>query len=272
MNPDLYAALKLLALPPTSLMLAAVLGLLLIAFGLRGGGTALVTIAVLALYVLGCPYISTRLLASLEDMPTAQIPPPAGTGAIVVLAGDSRRPTPEYGGPAPGPLVLERLRYAAYLQRKTGLPILVSGGLTQDDTVTHAALMRESLSEDFRAIVRWSEARSTNTFENAKDSAAMLGVDGIVKVYLVTHAWHMPRAMAAFESAGLDVVPAPTAFTTPAPLEPKYFVPTAAGWSESYYGVHEWIGRIWYDIEYAVKLSTGADMGPETAPPAPANP
>lgn len=267
MNPDLYAALKLIALPPASLMLVAVLGLLLIAFGRRGGGTALVTIAVLALYVLGSPYISTRLLASLEDVPVAEVPPPAGTEAIVVLAGDSRRPTPEYGGPVPGPMVLERLRYAARLQRETGLPILASGGLTQDDTVSHAALMREALTDDFRAIVRWTESASANTFENARESAALLAADGIGRVYLVTHAWHMPRAVAAFESTGLDVVPAPTAFTTPTPFEVKYFVPTASGWAESYYALHEWIGRIWYGIEYAVKLSTGMDTGPETTPP-----
>ena len=34
---------------------------------------------------------------------------------------------PEYGGPAAGPGLLERLSYGAYVARRTGLPVLVSG-------------------------------------------------------------------------------------------------------------------------------------------------
>jgi uncharacterized SAM-binding protein YcdF (DUF218 family) len=58
----------------------------------------------------------------------------------------------------------------------------------------------------------------------------------------------MPRARAAFEAAGIAVVPAPTAFRARAPLAPMSFVPSARALRESQWAFHEWIGRAWYAI------------------------
>jgi len=248
----MYQALKTLALPPTSLVLLAVVGLLLVVFGRRGFGAFLMGAATVALYVLGAPYVASRMLAGVEaGVEPAPIPPPSGVEAIVILAGDAERMAPEYGGPTVGELALERLRYGAHLQRRTGLPILVSGGKTHRDVAIHAELMQEVLVEDFRASVRWLETESGNTWENARQSAEMLGADGVETVYLVTHAWHMPRARDAFESAGLAVVPAPTGFTLPAPLLLETVVPGTGGWTESHYAIHERLGALWYDLRYA---------------------
>ena len=75
--------------------------------------------------------------------------------------------------------------------------------------------------------VRWVEAQSLSTYENAQLSTRMLQQAGIGKIYLVTHAWHMPRATSAFEAAGMQVVPAPTRFATTGPLEFGDFLPRA---------------------------------------------
>ena len=49
-------------------------------------------------------------------------------GAIVVLGGGRYDEAPEYGDDTISLAGLRRVRYAAVLQRRTGLPVLVSGG------------------------------------------------------------------------------------------------------------------------------------------------
>ena len=48
----------------------------------------------------------------------------------MILGGGLRRSAPEYGGDTLGRLTLERLRYGAMLAKRTGLPVMVSGGTT----------------------------------------------------------------------------------------------------------------------------------------------
>ena len=99
----------------------------------------------------------------------------------------------------PGSLTLDRLRTGAALHRRTDLPILVTGGTTQPRTATVGVVMAESLRDDFRAPARWTEPKSDDTWENARFSAAILKAEGITSVYVVTHAWHMRRAVLAFQ-------------------------------------------------------------------------
>ncbi len=75
--------------------------------------------------------------------------------------------------------------------------------------------MAAALREVFGVPVRWLEGESRNTAENAHFSAAMLAGAGIERVALVSQAWHLPRASAEFERAGLEVVAAPP--SSPAP-------------------------------------------------------
>ena len=54
--------------------------------------------------------------------------------------------------------------------------------------------MKQVLEREFQVPVTWVEETSRNTLENARGSFQVLGAAGIRRVYLVTHAWHMPRA------------------------------------------------------------------------------
>ncbi|WP_341648475.1 YdcF family protein [Thauera humireducens] len=112
------------------------------------------------------------------------------------------------------------MRYGARLARTTGLPLLVSGGGIGNETA-EAVLMKSALEEDFGLTVRWAEARSRDTRENALFSAQILREADVRHVLLVTHAMHMPRAQAAFESAGLIVTPAPTGWLADHGAPPK---------------------------------------------------
>lgn len=132
--------------------------------------------------------------------------------AIVVLGSGRERGDPAWGADQPTGVGLERQRYAARLAKASGLPILTSGGLHYGTPPSEAQLMADSLREDFDVTVRWQEARSRTTWENAQLSAELLLPQGIKRVVLVTQAWHMSRSVWSFEQAGFEVVPAPVGF------------------------------------------------------------
>lgn len=235
-------------LPPFNLLLLSGLGLLLLSRRPRLGRALIIT-AWLLLYGLSTSFVGGALLQSLEHTPP--LPLENGTtnkgDAIVVLSGGVYCSAPEYGGDNIAGSVLERLRYAARLYRATGKPILVSGGKPQS-TIAESTIMKEVLENDFHVPVQWVEDQSINTLENAHLSAALLQQHGIHTIYLVTHSWHMPRAVSAFEKAGFTVVPAPTIFTTQCRINWLDFLPSSRALQMSSRAAHEWIGQLWYRL------------------------
>ena len=147
-----------------------------------------------------------------------------------------------------GPLTLERLRIGALLQRRTRLPILVSGGRLHPSDPPLAAVMVDSLEHDFQVPVKWLESESRDTWENAQKSAEILRAQGISSIFLVTHAWHMRRSVQAFNGTGITVTAVPTPFDRAANGLLLDYVPGVDGWRASYYGMHEWIGVAWYAL------------------------
>lgn len=228
-----------LALPPASLALAALLALLL----LRGrAGRILALLALAALVLLSLPVVSMALLASLDVPPAAPAEPPQ---AIVVLGGDVDR-LADPPGATLGSLSLERVRAGAALHRQTGLPVLVTGGIVDDLPLTVGALMAESMTTDFNVPVRWTEAASPTTWENAEYSASMLSAAGVSRVFLVTHAWHMRRSLLAFRRVGIDAVPAPVRPDSWPQFRASEFLPRPSAWIDSFFAVHEWVGLAYY--------------------------
>jgi uncharacterized SAM-binding protein YcdF (DUF218 family) len=234
-------------LPPAGLFWTAALGAM-VYLRWRRAGALLIGASFAGLLVLSLPITAYALLSSGEVPARVDLADlPAGDSAIVVLGADVRRDAPEYGTMTLGPLSLERVRYAARLHRRTGLPILVSGGRLLPDDRPIAALMRETLEEDFRVEVRWVEDRSRNTAENARFSTEFLRREGISTALVVTHAWHMRRALLAFRNLGIAVQPAPTL----APRQPTGFdmaIPSADALYDSFLGVHEFVGRLFYRL------------------------
>ena len=108
--------------------------------------------------------------------------------------------------------------------------------------------MREALEQDFGASGRWVESASATTWENAQLSRTLLGVEGVQRVVLVTHSWHMPRAVLAFEKAGFEVIPAPTMFHGAPPTGLDAWMPTARALRRTSWAAHEWLGRLAYSL------------------------
>ena len=70
----------------------------------------------------------------------------------------------------------------------------------------------------------------------------------ITHIALVTHAWHMPRAIKEFERAGFKVIPASTANVTQRNRNLFSFIPSAAAFLKSRLFIREVIGILWYRL------------------------
>jgi uncharacterized SAM-binding protein YcdF (DUF218 family) len=233
-------------LPPLAPVLCVLAGLYLLQAKPRMG-RALIAGGAGLLLVLSIPVVGSLLMSTLE--PPFADPLQDSADAIVVLGGGSYADAPEYGGDTVSSASLERLRYAALLfYKRSHKPILVSGGNPRQYATPESAQMRAVLEDEWRIPVQWREDASDNTRENARNSYAMLERAGIRRIYLVTHAWHMPRARAAFENAGFMVIPAPTRFAMQRNLRVEDFVPDAEGFMLSARFCREVLRSIWYRL------------------------
>src|SRR5271170_4405556 len=194
---------KLLILPPIGPLLLAIFGIFMMKRRPRLARGCLI-LGVGSLWLLSTPVISDAVTRLAEHYPPFDLQSAAAAQAIVILGGGGQRTfAPEYGGPAADPVLLERLSYGAYIARRTGLPILVTGFQIE------AVAMRATLKRNFDTDTRWVDDQAYDTFENARNSVRMLKADGVHRVVLVTAASHMWRSVHEFTGAGIEVVPAP---------------------------------------------------------------
>jgi uncharacterized SAM-binding protein YcdF (DUF218 family) len=245
-------------------------------------GTVLLSLTLVALIILSLPLTAHSLMKGLQTyakplelVPLAESGPQAALHgpkdnlkdlpqAIVVLGAGRYSSAPEYDDrDTVTGRGLERLRYAAHLQRLTGLPVLVSGGAPGGESAAEADFMRQALVDDFRVNVKWLERESRSTRENARLSAALLAENKVKHVYLVTHAWHMRRAAGYFESFGIHVTPAPTGFHTLSRQDRLHsaYLPSSQGMERVSLALHERLAYLWYELR-------GEELPP--AAPAPA--
>ncbi len=243
----LYLLLQVISIPPG---LPIFLLLLALVFTRPKTRMFFLILGLGSLYLASIPAFSQWLRTRVEVYPPVSLEHTAAE-AIVVLGADRRRDAPEYGGDTLGGLALERLRYAALLHKKSGLPLLVSGGLTgEEGRASEAELMRTILQE-FGVATKWMDDKSLNTYENAQFSSRILKGAGIGEILLVTHALHMPRAVEAFEKSGMKVIPAPTGMMSPnREFDFRDWMPTASALQMNFYAMHELLGRAWYHLHY----------------------
>jgi uncharacterized SAM-binding protein YcdF (DUF218 family) len=219
--------LAALLLPPVPWLVLVLVGARLIPWR-RVFGWMLVLLAVLGLWLCACsgvgdwmqrafmplpPPLSTDRLAALKKSAAGGKP-----GVVVLILGGGREAfAPEYGVASLTPLSLERLRYGAWVSRETAAPMMFSGGLghASEPGTTEADVAAEISQREFLRPMRWLENKSRDTRENAQYSTTMLREMDVQQVVLVTHGWHMQRALRAFkeaaarEKAPWEIVPAP---------------------------------------------------------------
>lgn len=232
--------LSALVLPPLGLILFAFFGLWLARRHPRLG-RSIAAIALLGLAALSLPPVADALMHGLESRPPISAQQLARAQAIVILGGGNYPAAPEYGDDTVNRWTLERVRYGAQLQKRSGLPILVSGGAPFGGR-PESETMKEAIERDFHGRVQWVESASRDTAENAAYSATMLKAAGVTRIALVSHGWHLPRAVELYERQGLEVLAAPTVFSTPSPSLFARALPSAASLNQSSMALHEWLG------------------------------
>jgi len=202
------------------------------------------------MWLLSISPVSDSLFRGLEaelKMPKA----PSGD-VIALLGGGISDGSPDLSGlGAPSEEMSARIITAVRLQRKLGVPIIVSGGSVFRGRKAEAVVVKRFLMDlgvPGDKII--AEDRSWDTIENARYSLEICRKFNYEKIILVTSAYHMKRAIMSFRKYDVDVLPVPANFRT---WENKKY-----GW-ESYLpgdfdgfatAFHEYLGLIFYKIAY----------------------
>jgi uncharacterized SAM-binding protein YcdF (DUF218 family) len=237
--------------PSTFLMLLGWAGFVLLLFGYRRLALPLLGVGLGGLFLVLALPLSAWLLRPLED----HFPRPAAPDRVdgIVALGGAVLPdmTAARGLPALNAeaermtefVALARRHPEARLAFTGGRGTLVEGRLSEAD-VAHRLF--DALGLDGRPITY--EGHSRDTGENATDLRDLLHPAPDQTWVLITSAWHMPRAVAAFRHAGWHVLPWPVAYKTGTPLIDEYQKSLPTRLAELDLAVHEWAGLLAYRL------------------------
>jgi uncharacterized SAM-binding protein YcdF (DUF218 family) len=246
----LSKVLPLLLLPISLSLFAALLTFVCIFNGKRALSLASLLASILVLWVSALPAVAGRLMWSLErqylPVPTADIP---AADCIVVLGGAL--------GFVMYPRVsvelmdaVDRVFQAAELYRAgKGRTVIVAAGNQpwMQDQVPEANLIQDLLGKwgvPGQSILL--DSASVNTRGNAVNALALMRGASCQSSLLVTSAWHMPRAVAAFKVLGVAVFPVSVdvRFVQGDSNSLAGFIPRADALAASSQAILEWMG-IW---------------------------
>jgi uncharacterized SAM-binding protein YcdF (DUF218 family) len=210
MLPELKPYLTALVLPPASVLITILLGVMLIRSRPRLA-RGVIVISTAALWLLSTNAFSVWLhnqvipeypLATAKDLRDRSVQ------VIVVLGGGVVTGLPG-GDQQMSKTSLDRLRLGAQLARQSGLPLAFSGGSgwgAKDATLAEADVAEKVLREAFGINLKYKESSSRDTQENAVNTWDLLEKEGIHGIALVTSSTHMPRASAEFRKVGFVII------------------------------------------------------------------
>ena len=194
--------------------------------------------------------VPAQLLAGLEEqyLVNHTKEPPKGD-AIIVLGGFGSASDNEITGMDFGPAVDRDLTAITLAREGIAKVLVIGGGMSGDD------------SPEGQVVADWIEdwkltkaevvvlSGSRNTRDEAVHSAALAKEREWKRVVLVTSAWHLKRASAAFRKAGLAVDPVGCDFQGTNTLErPRNYVPQSESYCLLKLWLHEVVGYWWYRV------------------------
>lgn len=240
---ELKRLLTAMLQPPFNVLLLGALAFVLSRLKWRKTACWVSAFSLLLLYFLSIPISAQWLKDSLTENDQLTLADYRQAQAIVVLGGGLRDSQELYAPLASTAVQLERLRYAAYLQKETQLPLLVTG--RSPTGAIEAEVAARELKDFFNVPTRWIEPQALTTKENAAYTKAILEKAGIHKIILVTNEWHMQRAKLLFQQQGFEVLPASVGEgKTPENygLNLFHFVPQAGAMAKNTQLIKEWLG------------------------------
>jgi uncharacterized SAM-binding protein YcdF (DUF218 family) len=205
----------------------------------------------LLLWGMSMPYAAFYAKGSLEWSYPPGVERPEDAEAIVVLSGFVRPPDKTLSEAVLGENTFLRCMEAAKLYRQ-GKPclVVVSGGKLNSPLKeqTFAEVMGEFLqTQGVAAEDILKEENSQTTYENARNTAALLKERGIKKIALVTSATHMRRSEACFRAQEFDVAAVACDHqATQFRWRLANLLPSPVAASDVQGAAHEWLGLFWY--------------------------
>ncbi|MDR6226268.1 YdcF family protein [Desmospora profundinema] len=160
-------------------------------------------LVILALFVCGCLLVGGiylwTLVSQYDDTP---FPTEKRDVAIVLGAALWEE--------EPSPALRERLEAALQLYEEGLVEVLVLSGGEGNDGISEAEGMKRYLAaKGIPAESLLLENQAANTWENLHYSQWIIQQAGATEVYLVTHDYHMKRAMEMAKRIQMDAVPVP---------------------------------------------------------------
>lgn len=252
-------------LEPLALVTWALLALNLLLWRQRAAASArwLCALATLFLAASACPFLANGVLALLERRAAAQADCarlPAGSVFIVLAGGIDRAAgnTEDIG----------HLSEDSYRRTISGVHLaepvpdsrlVVSGGY--GGHVREADLMRTLAQALGMPAGRITEDRDSHTtYGNAQQVKLLLAELPGRPAYLVTSAMHMPRALATFRSAGLQVRACPVDFRHAEPEGLDAIVPRVDALLKTSDAVREILAYLVYSIQGRIDAGAAAQQ------------
>lgn len=199
-------------------------------------------------YLLTIPLTANWALGALEQRAAHEKtcgPPPAGS-TLIVLSGGIEGDTNETGDVTKLKLAsLRRTIAATQLALRTpGSQLLFSGGAggRYREADLMAALSRDMGFPSSRILI---DRKSQTTYQSAVNVAALLANDHHPR-YLVTSAFHMPRALASFHHSGQTPCAWPVDFRAIRMPPFEMLVPHLSAAEKMAVALHEWVGMWFY--------------------------
>ncbi len=240
---ELKILLQTVLLPPVNCFVLALIGVWLRS---RNIGRMLIWTAGLVFLVSSLPVVGLTLMDAGSRRMAISDDAVAASQAIVLLPGGLYANAAEYDGrDVASTNTLVRGRYAAWLHRRHGLPVLVVGERASPSARTEATTAAELLREEFNVPVRWTIERGRDTLESARYAAETLMKESVWTIVLVTGPKHARRAEAAFRGAGFDVHVAPTPLRPGRAIHWRDFFPSNYGFGMTRRVMNEGLGFIW---------------------------
>ncbi|OGT39877.1 MAG: hypothetical protein A3E81_01790 [Gammaproteobacteria bacterium RIFCSPHIGHO2_12_FULL_36_30] len=219
-------------------------------------GKSLIAISGISFWLFCTPAVAQLLINYLQEQyPRLQVGQitKKKSSAIIVLGGGHTISTETSSGYILSGSTEFRLRYAVYLYRHTHFPIIVSGGATHKSSPAESHFMKVEMKNYFKTPVAWQENQSINTRDEGNLMVPILEKHNIRIAYLITNAWHMPRAMYtfhySFRHTDIKIIAAPMGYSTFQRNQGVLnFLPSLGGLDTSELAIHEYIGILAYRL------------------------
>lgn len=193
------------------------------------------------------PVGANLLVQSVESRvpPSQSCVAPRPTTIVVLSGGIDRRPRSPQDFTALSESSLHRLLAAVALWRQTpGARLVIAGGGWHVPEADLLAGMAEQMGVPAAAIE--IEGRSHSTWENARN-VARLSPAVPRRIWLVSSALHLPRALGAFRAWGFAPCAWPSgSLHVPFGLNLGYFIPQSSSLAKADLAIHELVGGAVY--------------------------